>query len=294
MIDLHVHTSHSDGSCSVKDILTMAEDKNMDLISITDHDNIDAYFEMDEDENIKRCFSGNILTGSELKAVYEGVSIEVLGYGFNHHDLRIHKVDTRKLQCEYLRLLKNTIKDLGFKCNYDELYIDANNPMHYYAGPVVARELLKYQENKKIIEEIGEFVDNSFFRVHLSNVDSPFYIDESPYFLGLDEVVERIHKAGGLAFLAHGYVYAFKDKYKTIEEILKSTKIDGLESIYPLFSDAEVKHALSITDKYKKFCSCGSDYHGLNKPDIQLGENKGRVYSRALVNDWVEKCDFYK
>lgn len=294
MIDLHTHTNHSDGTSSVYELLKEAEDKKLDILSITDHDKIGAYLEMDENPDIRKVFKGDILIGSELKTFYDGVSIEVLAYGFDYHDLKIHKVDRIMLQNEFLNKFKKILNNLGFKYDLDELYIDSTNPAKYYAGSVVAREILRHPENKKLIEEIGEFTATSFFREHQSNVNSVFYIDESPYYSDIFETIERIHLAGGLAFLAHGYIYPFKDKDATIENILRTTKIDGMECVYPLFSDDEVTKAFALTEKYNKYRSGGSDYHGKNKPDIHLGENNNRVLVKSLVNDWTSKCQFYK
>lgn len=294
MIDLHIHTNHSDGTLSVYELLFEAEEKQLDMLSITDHDKISAYLEMDENPEIRKIYSGDILIGTELKTFYDGVSIEVLGYGFDYHDLKIHEVNTEYLQSEFLREFKTKLKNLGLKYDEEELYIDSKNPAKYYAGSVVARELLRHKENQKLIEEVGEFDASSFFRRHQSNVDSVFYIDESAYYLDIHETIERIHSAGGLAFLAHGYIYPFKDQDATIENILRYTKIDGMECIYSLFSDEEVSKAFALTEKYHKYRSGGSDYHGLNKPDICLGENNNRPLKRTLINNWQDKCKLYK
>lgn len=293
MIDLHTHTDHSDGTSSVSELLIEARQKKLELLSITDHDKIDAYFEMDDNPEIRKLFDGDILLGSELKTFYEGVSIEILAYGFNHHDLHIHEVDTALLQSDFLNRFKPVLKSIGFKYDEEELFIDSNRPEKYYAGTVVARELLKHPENKNLIKMIGEFDSVSFFREHQSNPNSPFYIDESEYFLDINETIRLIHAAGGLAFLAHGFIYPFKDKYKTIESILKDTNIDGMESIYPLFSDEEIEYVFYLTDKYHKYRSGGSDYHGHNKPDIHLG-CATRPLEKSLVNNWISKCQFYK
>ena len=102
MIDLHTHTNHSDGTLSVLELLKEAEAKKLEMISITDHDGIGAYLEMDNNPDIRKIFNGDILIGSELKTFYDGVSIEILGYGFDYHDLKIHEVDRLKLQSDYL------------------------------------------------------------------------------------------------------------------------------------------------------------------------------------------------
>ena len=67
MIDLHTHTNHSDGTDSVEEILKNAERSNIEILSITDHDSVGAYFELEENPNLRNLYSGKIIVGSELK-----------------------------------------------------------------------------------------------------------------------------------------------------------------------------------------------------------------------------------
>ncbi len=67
MIDLHLHTTYSDGSDSVKELLEKAEQLNLEIISITDHDSVGAYLELEEHPEIRHKFSGEIIIGSEIE-----------------------------------------------------------------------------------------------------------------------------------------------------------------------------------------------------------------------------------
>ena len=82
MIDLHIHSIYSDGSKTVEEILNMCEEKKLEYISITDHNTAKQY----EDEVLKNnnIFSGKIIKGAELNAVFQDKNIEVLGYNINH------------------------------------------------------------------------------------------------------------------------------------------------------------------------------------------------------------------
>ena len=79
MIDLHIHTTYSDGKCSIIEILKQAEELKLNTISITDHETCEAYKEL-EQLNIQDYYTGNIITGIELKAQYTDKIIDVLGY----------------------------------------------------------------------------------------------------------------------------------------------------------------------------------------------------------------------
>lgn len=197
------------------------------------------------------------------------------------------------MQIEILEKYKKIASELGLKYNNDEMYIDRENPSKQWASFVLATELLKHDENKEIIQKIGEFNPTSFFRVHQSNRDSAFYYDESYASIDINETISRIHEAGGLAFLAHGFIYPFKDKAKTIEEILTTTEIDGMECIYSLFSEEERKIAFELCKKYNKYMSGGTDYHAKNKPDIMLGTGKinNVCIPKEIIEPWINKIN---
>lgn len=91
MIDLHLHTIHSDGTDSVKELLTNAENKNIEIISITDHNSVGAYYELEEESKLRNIFSGKILVGSELKTIYDKINIEILAYGIDFKKINIVK-----------------------------------------------------------------------------------------------------------------------------------------------------------------------------------------------------------
>ncbi len=296
MIDLHMHTKYSDGSDSVEEILKKAENKKIEVISITDHDSVNAYYELDENPKLKELYSGKIITGIEMMSSYRGVSIEVLGYGIDYKNIKIPKIDIEEIQKNILENMKQVSKKLGLKYNEETYYIDINNSVKQYASVVMGTELLKYDENKQILRKIGnEFETTTFFRVHQSNKKSPFYVDLTDYITDINKAISIIHDAGGLAFLAHGYIYPFQNKDEVIEEILNTTEIDGIECIYTNFSENERKKACNLCKKYNKYMSGGTDYHGILKFDIELGSgrNNNMNIQKELIGDWISKLMFF-
>ena len=123
MIDLHMHTKYSDGSDSVEEILKKAENKKIEVISITDHDSVNAYYELDENPKLKELYSGKIITGIEMMSSYRGVSIEVLGYGIDYKNIKIPKIDIEEIQKNILENMKQVSKKLGLKYNEETCYI---------------------------------------------------------------------------------------------------------------------------------------------------------------------------
>lgn len=238
MIDLHMHTSHSDGTDSVEELLKNAENKKLEIISITDHDQIEAYNEIEQKPELRKLFSGKIIIGAELKTYFDKVPIEILAYGFDYKKLKIHKVDNEKMQKEVLEKLKS----------------------------IAQKERLKYDEKNT-------------------------YIDETYASIDINETIKRVHEAGGIAFLAHAYEYPFKNTCETVEKILSTTDIDGLECIYPTFSEEQRKVIFDLSKKYNKYCSGGSDYHAKNKPNIEMGYgiNKNICIKTDFIENWIEK-----
>lgn len=296
MIDLHIHSNHSDGADPLENILKKAETKKLDTISITDHDSIAAYFELEHNSCLKSLFSGKIITGCEFKTFYGGISIEVLGYGFDYKKIKMPKNDSKKIQELYLDYFKSILDKYGFIYNPLELYIDFNNPRKHYAGFVLANEILNHKENESLIKQMGVFTAYDFFRVHQSNKNSIFYIDESKYYPDIKQIIDLIHEAGGLAFLAHPYIYQGVNQDDLVKNIIENTEIDGIECIYPLFTEEQRKQLMMDTKKYKKFASGGTDYHGNMKPNIELGSgiNNNVTVDECLILDWINLVKRFK
>lgn len=293
MIDLHLHTRYSDGTDTVSELLINAEKKKLEIISITDHDSVSAYKELESDD-VRRLFSGEIIIGSELKAYYNGIPVEVLGYGLDVNKIFFEEKDRYQIQVECIEELKRRGKKLG-------LYFDPNvtvsrdDTSRMYAAFTFASEILKYDRNKEILLSIGpEFDVPSFYRVHTSNKNSIFYYDESSFGITLEEAIDKIHDAGGLAFLAHPLVYPFEgDKFLEIEKILNNYKLDGLECEYTLFILEDREKLKFLCKKYNKYISGGTDYHGKTKPNIDIGSgiNNNLNLSSDIVDNWVDKVN---
>lgn len=292
MIDLHLHTNHSDGTDTVENLLTNAELNKLNIISITDHDSVTAYKELNDYKDI---YSGIIIPGVELKTFYNGIPMEVLGYGIDHEKINIHQVDTYEVQSIILDKFKTIGKSIGLKFD-DSISVSKTDPSRLYAAITFAKEILKYEENKNILLNYGpEFEETEFYRVHSSNKESIFYFDESTFGEPLDKTVASIHDAGGLAFLAHPLLYPFTDKFASIEEILINYDLDGLECIYPLFSEEDRTKLIELAKKHNKYISGGTDYHGNNKPNIKIGSgiDNNTLITDEIINNWISKVNKY-
>ena len=117
MIDLHIHTTYSDGTCSIKEILEKAEKLKLDYISITDHDTVKGYDELNK-LDIGKYYSGKIINGVELKGIYRNRTIDILGYDIDIKKMSkwlddFYKENSRdKIQTKYLKTLYDRVKKM--------------------------------------------------------------------------------------------------------------------------------------------------------------------------------------
>ena len=289
MIDLHIHSTYSDGSYSVKEILQEAENKHLEYISITDHDCVNAYKEL-ENMNIKKYYKGNIIVGCEFKCYLEEfhIPIEILGYGF---DLNIMKQyfehnNIMSVQKDYLEYLKTQGKKVGLIFS-ENLKLKDN---HSYASAVFEKELLKYSENKEIMRKQHISLEPNFYRAEQCNKNSIFYIDENQDYIGIKELLEKIHRAKGLAFLAHPYIYPVDNVEEMVEYIAEKYSLDGIECYYSTFTEEQEQTMISCVQKHNLYISGGTDFHGILKPDIEMGEGRGNLQiQKEVISDWINK-----
>lgn len=290
MIDLHIHSNYSDGSETVVSILKEAEKRKLEVISITDHDTVKAYRELDK-INVENYYKGEIIPGCEFKCLYKEykLPIEILGYGFNVKEID-NKIDenmNRNIQNRYLSTLKEVGKSIGLHFS-ESLKIDYKDES--YASAVFSKEINKYPENKKILEDNNIQIKENFYREAQNNPNSIFYIDETYDYLSADVIIELIHQTGGLAFLAHPFEYPIDNILKALEEFINNYKIDGIECYYSLFTEQQILQIEQLCEKYNLLLSGGTDFHGKSKPNISLGIGRGNLnITRDKMSNWEWK-----
>ena len=96
---------------------------------------------------------------------------------------------------------------------------------------------------------------------------------------------------GGLAFIAHVYVYNWaKDKKALIDDLISHYDFDGIECYYSEFSEEQIQYVLEVCKKRGLYKSGGCDFHGENKPHIQLGIGKGNLkIPNEIIEEWYGK-----
>ncbi len=272
MTDLHMHSTYSDGSLTPAELLEMAEKKGLKLISITDHDRIGAYKDL-KDPAIRSKFSGKILPGCELSTIIDGQSIEIIGYGIDpdhlqefiseHYQSKPGKPRLRELDLIYDAYVARGVHFTRPKEDYDPAKDISDKRFIYY-------QLLEPENQKFWLDPANQVNWGPYYRQELYNPESPLYVDFSPLYPAPKQVVDVIHAAGGKAFLAHSYIYT-ETVWGHLPEITERLGLDGFECRYPAFTPEQKVYLKDYCRKNNLLMSGGSDFHGLNRPQIKMG-----------------------
>lgn len=290
MIDIHMHTIYSDGDKTVEEVLKMCEKRRLEYISITDHDTCKQY----DDEALKcnKIFSGKIIKGSELHAVFQNKNIEILAYNINPNLINqwCKKYYSDDKLREQQKICRQRLFDICDKHGliYDESKIRKPKKASEYVERPIYEELIKHNENHKIL---GEFTESFsvFFRKGLANPESSYFMNHIEFRPPYMEVIDIIHKAGGKAFLAHPFEYKFEDTIGFIDDLRKEAELDGIECFHPSSADDNKKDILvDYARRNNLYISGGSDYHGSPKPDIEIGVGRGNLnISKEIIEEWI-------
>lgn len=289
MVDLHIHTNHSDGKYSVKEMLCMAQQKNLKAISFCDHDVLGVYDEL-KTIDVKEFFSGKIIPGIEFNVAYKGNLFHLLGYNFDVEKLNKSKyIDRRNdeqlmaIEKEFLEKLKKVCKKLGIKLSNN---IEIKTP-NDSANDLIKEDMMKYEENNEILDELlGKDRKISFWRGHITNPQSPFFIDFAKGMPTPEEIAKEIHDAGGVVVLPHVFEYKTCNNKEFLNEMYNLGIIDGVECIHS-------KHSLEQINYLKQYCTeknlimtGGSDFHSEKKQILGYG-----CFGKMEISD--EYCKYF-
>ena len=218
---------------------------------------------------------------------------EILGYGFDLNTIKeyFENNDIMGIQKNYLEYLKKQGKKVGLI--FDENLKLMDN--HSYASVVFETELLKYSENKEIMKKHHISLEPNFYRAEQCNKNSIFYIDENKDFIDIKGLLEKIHEAKGIAFLAHPYIYPVENVEEMVEYIVNTYQLDGIECYYSTFTEEQKQTMINCTKKYNLYISGGTDFHGMSKPDIKMGNGRGNLQiPKEVILNWVDKIKSFR
>lgn len=253
--DLHVHTNHSDGLYSPREIVDLAIKENLQGIAITDHDSISAIEEALEYTN--KINKLKIIPGIELSCIYKKEEVHILGYFIDYKDQDLLKKSKTIKNSRVERGIKmvERLNLLGINISIEE--VKQLSKYDYIGRPHIARVLI----NKGYAEDIADA-----FAKYLA-IGKPAYVDR--YRISIKETISLINNAGGLAVLAHPGLI----KDTSIINYCISEGIEGLECIHPKHSDYDTSYLIDIAKSKDLIITSGSDFHGdINNAKSALGK----------------------
>jgi len=294
IIDLHIHSNNSDGAKSTEELLEEFDKLNMDIVSFTDHNNVKCYYDL-ANSKVKLKKEIIIIPGVELCFAYNGEVRHMLGYGIKTDIISkfIEKcsIEQKKEEKVILKNFKENCKKLNLKFDKE---IQIKRGYKYEAYTLMWKSLNAYPENLikyPIIEN-----NSKFYWEHVNNKNSPFFIDSSTNIPNMKEIVELIHKAKGLAFLSHPFIYnrSKEDGIKFIAEAIKN-KVDGIELKHYSHTDDETEFLKNIARENNLYTSGGSDHHDdyPSSSKLIIGNNNMLV-KYDDIKDWLNIIDFIK
>lgn len=292
MIDLHTHTIYSDGADSVETVFQGAQTLGLSYLSITDHNSVGAYRDPAM-SNCKKFYCGTLLRGIEITCMYAGEIVEVLGYGFDLDKMErllpsIVLSGTEK-QFRECALITEAFLKAGIPFQKENICFD---PAHESARKAFWKELKRDLENKRfLVNPTSWDTSSAFTRQEIYNPESPLYVDESPLYPNLGAAVRVIHESGGVAFLAHLYIYTHAAEFRSrLHNIVQEFDLDGVECSHSSFTAEQIADLDGFCASYGLLKSGGSDYHGARKPNVRLGVGCGQLaIPETYLANWPER-----
>lgn len=275
-IDLHVHSSASDGSFPPEEVVTLAKQTGLSAFALTDHDTVSGI----EQALIysKKIGGITVIPGTELSCYYGKREIHIIGLFINHKDSNflseLKKLkDAREARNE--RMVQNFV-NAGIPLTIEEL--KHGNPTSVITRAHFAR----------VLTEKGYCKDkNDAFEKYLG-IGCPYYLPKPK--VTPEHVLKLITDAGGIAVLAHPYSYKFsKSEVETLLDYLIPLGLSGMECYYSTYDNGQIQELRSMALSKNLLVSGGSDFHGVVKPDISIGIGRGSLRVPEILLEKIEE-----
>jgi hypothetical protein len=271
MIDLHSHTTASDGTLTPRQLLRHAREVGLSALGIADHDTIGG---LEEGELASREEGVELVPCIEISVDYPQGEFHLLGYYVDWREeafrSRIQYLQDNRVNRNATMLRK--IREAGLDVTWEEIVAESGGGQ--VGRPHMARALLK----KGYVESVQDAFDR-----YLAD-GKPLHVPKVK--LSPAEAIELVHSAGGVAVLAHPKYMEFPTEEGLAEEVgrLKDAGLDGLECYYSQHSEEETAQYLGLAERFDLLVTAGSDFHGSTKPDVPLGVvYRGRGGDPALL-----------
>ena len=256
-VDLHTHSTFSDGTFSPAELVKKAVEKNLAAFALTDHDavgGIESAITAIKEQNAPVLF----VPGTELSVGYKDGDIHMVGLFIDYKNLAFTKISDLLVSRRVERNKEMVAKfnNASINMTYEEL--QEGNPDTVITRAHFARWLIKHGIVKNAAEAFDKYLDTH----------CPFYVPRK--YITPEEGIELILESGGVPILAHPLHYKLEEK-----EL--ETLIVRMEAKYSNHTAQDETYARKLCNKYELLPSGGSDFHGSNKPAIDMGTGRGTL-----------------
>lgn len=286
-IDLHIHSTASDGTLTPTEIVQTAlkstkSEKDPIVIALTDHDTVAGVSEFlkEAKKNKERVTA---IPGVEISTNYHGVEIHILGYNMDPENKEL--LEQLKI-CRESRDGRNEkiiarLQAEGFQITMED--IKPEDPNETIARPHIAKQLMK----KKYVSSVKEAFDKYLAEGRSCYVER---IMPTP-----QEAIALIRNSGGIPVLAHLMYYKklnAAEKEVLVSE-LKEAGLEGIEAYYNTYTPVEEEYVSSLAKQNALLLTGGTDFHGQNKPHISLFTGQGNMeVPEAILPEFMEAIGF--
>lgn len=284
MIDLHVHSNHSDGTLSPEELVTLAIQSGLSAFALTDHDTVSGIAKAKE-AAVRCADSGTSVTvipGTEISAAYKNRDIHILGLFIDETDSVLLQAleDAVNARDHRNEQMAERFRSLGIPLTLQELR--RINPDTVITRAHFAKYLIEHRHVKNSEEAFKRYL----------NYDAPCFVPRE--YMQPERAISLILQAGGIPVLAHPLLYKLPPaELEALIQRLKEAGLAGLEVYYSSNTGFDEQICYSLANRYNLLMTGGTDFHGTNKPNLSLGT--GRNNNLNIPETVLEPlCDYLK
>ena len=261
--DLHMHSTKSDGSFPIAELVAAVEAAGVSVFAVTDHDTVDG---LPEAGDRARERGLTLISGVEISTRHENTELHILGYGFDaeHPLLREKLGEQRAARHGRLPALVARLRELGVEISLDDVYRAAGdaNP----GRPHVARALVALGHVRDTDEAFRRYLGDAAPANVRKMVPAPA------------EAIAWIHAAGGKAVWAHPLARPVQRQggFDALSRELRESGLDGLEEVHPAHDPGARRRIRQCARDLGFKLTGGSDFHGAASPGVSIGKGRGR------------------
>ena len=274
-VDLHVHSTASDGSCPPEAVISLAVQAGLDAIALTDHDTVDG---IPAAQNAADAAGIRLIPGIEVSSIYHGTEIHILGLFVTPSDPVLGRMleEFRRIRDDRNRQMLSRLEQDGMPLTRAQL--TGSNPDTVITRAHVARAMVE--------AGYAPSLDQAYKRyLRYGGKYCPRKASPAP-----EEVVSALLSGGAFVSLAHPYQYNLGDGgIRTLVTQMKEMGMQGLE-VYHSSHNQHASGKLQVLAKELGLLPTGgSDFHGANKPDISIGTGRGGLRVSSLLLDDIDR-----